>query len=123
MILYKVLDMQVYFLLMDFRKAFDAISHNILPQKLYHYGLCSSTHSLIESYLNARKQCVSNNNYDSVQKPIEIGVPQGSILGPLLYLIYVNYISNALSFKPRLFADDTCLVITGPSISDLEKTV
>ena len=58
-----------------------------------------------------------------MHKPIKTGVPQKFILGPLLYLIYVNDISNALSCKPHLFTDDTCLVITSFSISDLKNSV
>ena len=99
-------------LLMNFRKAFDTVSHDILLQKLCHYGIRGPTHSLIKSYLTDRKQYVTNNYCNSTYKPIEIRLPQGSILDPLLYLIHVNDISNALPCKPRLLADDTCLAIT-----------
>ena len=75
-------------LLMDFRKAFDTVSNKILLQKLYHYGIRGPAHNLIESYLSDRKQFVSINNYNSQHKPINIGVPQGSILGPS-FILYI----------------------------------
>ena len=104
-------------LLMDFRKAFDTVSHNILLQKLYHYGVRGPANLLIESYLTERKQYVSINNCASSTNSVRIGVPQGSILGPLFYLIYVNDLCNATKCNPRLFADDTCLVVVWRGIS------
>ena len=108
-------------LLMDLRKAFDTVTHHILLHKLYHYGVRGPAHSLIESYLTSRKQFVSINNQQSCTKSINIGVPQGSILGPLLFLIYINDLSNAVSSCPRLFADDTCQVVSNPCLIELEK--
>ena len=107
-------------MLMDLRKAFDTVSHKILLKKLCHYGIRGTAHSLLYSYLSNRQQFVSANSYNSTTRPINIGVPQGSILGPLLFLIYVNDLPNALSCKTSLFADDTCLVSTNSTISDLE---
>ena len=106
-------------LLMDLRKAFDTVSHEILLKKLSHYGIRGRAYDFIESYLNSRTQFVSINNCQSQTKPINIGVPQGSILGPLLFLIYINDLHNAVT-KPRLFADDTCLVLSNPSLTALE---
>ena len=74
-------------LLMDLRKAFDIVSHEILRKKLSHYGIRGRAYDFIESYLNSRTQFVSINNCQSQTKPINLGVPQGSILGPLLFLI------------------------------------
>ena len=108
-------------LLMNFRKAFEMVSHYILLKKFCRYGIRGPTRSLIKSCLTDGKQYVSNNNCNSTQKPVEIGVPQGSILGPLFYLIYVSDIFNALPCKPCLFADDTCLAIISSSLSDLEN--
>ena len=75
---------------------------------------------LMESYLFERNQYVSLNNCTSPITAIKIDITQSSILSPLLYLIYVNDICNALSCKPRLFADDTCLIIENSSLSNLE---
>ena len=91
--------------LMDIRKAFDIVSHKIL-QKLYHYGIRGLAHKLLESYLAFRSQFVTVRNCNSSLKSINIGVPQGSILGPLLFLLYINDMPNATSCNPRLFADD-----------------
>ena len=74
----------------------------------------------MESYLSNRQQLVSINNVTSCSKPITFGVPQGSILGPLLFLTYVNDLPNATSCQPRLFADDTCLVLMNPTLNELE---
>ena len=99
-------------LLMDFTKAFDTVSHEILMHKLYHYGLRGSVYELNASYLSCRNQFVVVNNTQSSLKPINIGVPQGSILGPLLFLIYVNDICNATNCNSRLFADDACFILS-----------
>ena len=107
-------------LLMDLRKAFDMVSHNILLQKLYHYGIRGPAYKLIESYLTSRKQFVSIDNVNSSAQSINIGVPQGSILGPLLFLININNLSNAISSKPRLFANDTCIMLSDSSLPNLE---
>ena len=106
-------------LLMDLRKAFDTVSHRILLHKLLHYGIRSPAYTLIESYLSDRQQFVSINNVEFSPKPI-IGVPQGSILGPLLFLIYINDLPNATSCQPRLFADDTCLIVKNSALKELE---
>ena len=105
---------------MVFREAFDTVSYKILLKKLYYYGIRGPAHSLLCSYLSNRQQFVSANSYNSTTRPINIGVPQGYNLGPLLFLIYVSDLPNALSCKTSLFADDACLVSTNSTISDLE---
>ena len=105
---------------LDLSKAFDTVSHKILLQKLYHYGIRGPAHKLIESYLSSRYQFVSHNSTTSSSKAINLGAPQGSILGPLLFLIYISNLPNAIISKPRLFADDTCLILNNPSDSALE---
>ena len=107
-------------LLMDLRKSLTRFLINILLQKLYHYGIRGPAHKLIESYLTSRKQFVSIDSVNSSAQSINIGVSQGSILGPLLFLIYINDLSNAISSKPRLFADDTCIMLCDSSLPNLE---
>ena len=107
-------------LLMDLRKAFDTVSHQILLQKLLHYGIRGPAYCLMESYLSNRQQFVSINNSASSLKSISIGVPQGSIFGPLLFLIYVNDLTNATFCQLRLFADKTCLALDNSTLNALE---
>ena len=106
----------------DLSKAFDCIDHNILLEKLEHYGLQPSAIELMSSYLNGRMQFVKINEVESEKKPIKIGVPQGSILGPLLFICYINDIVNASSvLSPILYADDSTLSVNIQSnIDDLE---
>ena len=90
--------------------------------KFYHYGICGPAFDLVVSYLSSRYQFVVVNNLDSNLRPVNIGVPQGSILGPLLFLVYVNELPNSATTSPRLFADNTCLVLNSPSIPSLTQT-
>ena len=106
---------------MDFLKVFDTVSHPILLNKLYHYRIREPAFSLCESYFSYRCQFVSFNNCHSSSKPINIGVPRGSILGPLLFLIYLHNLSNSTSCNQCLFGDDTCLVVSNSSFSSLEQ--
>ena len=80
-----------------------------------------SAYCLTESYLSNRQQFVSINNSASSLKFISIGVPQGSILGPLLFLIYVNDLTNATFCQPRLFADNTRLALNNSSLNALKS--
>ena len=102
---------------LDLKKAFDTVNHPILFEKLYHYGVRGNALEFFKSYLSNRKQYVSCNNTSSHITTIEYGVPQGSVLGPLLFIIYVNDIVNAVQgMKIRLFADDTAFFIHGKDV-------
>ena len=107
---------------MDLRKAFDIVSHDILMHKLYLYSIRGPAFDLIMSYLSSRYQFVSATNLNSNLRPVNIGVSQGSILGSLLCLVYENDLPNSTTNSPRLFADDTCLVLSSPSIPSLTQT-
>ena len=109
-------------LLMDLRKAFDTVLHDILMHKLYHYGIRGPAFNLIESYLSSCYQFISVSILNSNLRPVNKGVRQGSILGPVLFLIYVNDLSNSTATSPRLFANDTCLVLSSLSIPFLTQT-
>ena len=95
---------------LDFSKAFDCLDHNLLLTKLYHLGIRGLPYRWFESYLSGRKQFVSVNDKISNIASITHGVPQGSILGPLLFLIFINDFPNVNPFfKFSLFADDSTL--------------
>ena len=107
-------------LFIDLSRAFDTISHRVLFNKLYQYGIRGLALDWIHNYLQNRKQFVIYNNAQSSFGNISMGVPQGSILGPLLFIIYVNdlpNVSSKLSFTQ--FADESSIFITGKNLKDI----
>ena len=111
-------------LLIDFSKAFDKVEHSILLKKLHHYGIRGTAYKWIKSYLENREQFVSVNGKNSTKKQITYGVPQGSILGPLLFVIYINDIPNICNFaKFILYADDANIIITGNNFGEIEDKI
>ena len=107
---------------LDLSKAFDTLSHNILIRKLKHYGVCDSALNLMKSYLEDRKQFVQFDECISEMKAIHKGVPEGSIPGPLLFLIYINDIPNSSNlFNFLMYADDTTLFCCLEDIDSVNK--
>ena len=104
-------------LFLDLRKAFDTVNHNILTEKLIQYGLEESSANWLKSYISGRKQITKISNVKSESKEITWGVPQGSILGPLLFTVYINDLPiHLVNSKCNLYADDTAITVSGRSV-------
>ena len=112
----------------DLHKAFDCVNHDILLSKMEFYGISGKTNNLIKSYLQDRYQRVlvglDSKKYYSKWESVTDGVPQGSVLGPLHFLLYINDVPNVISDIPNpvLYADDTSLIITNSDSQMLKKT-
>ena len=106
---------------LDLKKAFDTVNHTIILKKLYHYG---NLNKWFENYLADRSQYVLFNGKTSDIRNVNCGVPQGSILGPLLFILYVNDFSNVSDILFYvLFADDTNVFLNGKDINIIINTM
>ena len=115
-------------LFIDYRKAFDTVDSNLLLLKLFHYGFDNSALKLIADYFANRSQSTKVNGKLSGSASIPLGVPQGSCLGPLFFLIFINDLAYLLEgLQSKLFADDTTIYSSGPILSgvivDFQKRI
>ena len=108
---------------LDLAKAFDTVDHKLLLDKLEMHGIRGCALSLIKSYLSDRTHLVTINDAKSSFLTLDIGVPQGSVLGPLLFLIFINDLPYATNLKVKLFADDTLLTMEAHNYPDLHSNV
>ena len=109
---------------LDFKKAFDTVSHEILIKKLANIGIQGKLLQLIKSFLSERQQCVKVHNTISNFLPMKSGVPQGSILSPTLFQIFINDLLNAkLHSTVHAYADDTTFYLSNNSLSQLQQNI
>ena len=108
---------------LDLRKAFDTIDHEILLRKMSHQGFREQINHYLRSYLTGREQYVQVGDYKSQCLNITKGVPQGSILGPLLFNLYINDIADCVDEEVVLFADDAAFIITAPSLQRMYEKI
>ena len=107
---------------LDLKKTFDTVDHEILLSKLRNYGIYCNPHRLFKSYLGNRTQMCSINGSLSKSCLLSCGVHQGTILGPLLFLLYINDLPNCLSnCEPRMYADDTHLTCAGDNADNIQS--
>ena len=114
-------EQQIDALILDFSKAFDVVGHRRLMGKLDHYGVRGDTHRWIQQWLTGRTQRVVVEGESSDAVPVRSGVPQGTVLGPLMFIIYINDIADGTDSSIRLFADDALLYRVVTNTRDCSK--
>ena len=108
----------------DLKKAFDTVNHDLLVKKLFFYGITGTANAWLNNYLTNKNQYVIADDHSSGMRLITCGVPQGSVLGPVLFLLYINDICNVSNLlKFVLFADDTNIFCSSTSLHDLQDTI
>ena len=116
------MEINVVAVFLNFSKAFDTVDHSILLFKLEHHGIRGPALKWFKSYLSNRMQSVTYDNEKSVLKELQCGVPQGSILGPLLFLIDINYLALICQYTmPIFFADDSNLFLEGNKLNAIRS--
>ena len=111
---------QMDIFILDFEKAFDTVPHELIKSKLHGMGVNKNILNWIDSFLSNRKQCVIVNGAKSNNEAVRSGVPQGTVLGPILFLIHINDINENVSSETRLFADDCVCYREINDITDCE---
>ena len=107
-------------LFIDLTKAFDTVDHEILLYKMNNYGIRGHANRFFRSYLTSRKQFTSINGIQSTLRDVQCGVPQGSVLGPIMFLIYINDLHTVIGTEhTRLFADDASIISCNKNLTDL----
>ena len=109
---------------LDLKKAFDTVDHTLLCSKLAEYGVDGSANKIIQNYLSDRHQVTKFKGKNSRPGEVTCGVPQGSILGPLLFIIYLNDMPSIVrNCRIALYADDTAIYYTGNSIESVQMNL